>query len=170
MLFIFCRSPYSVYELIECLLGLPIDITRAQYLEGGPEASLYVSAGGRALEFVGSFETGFNPSDDNDSFWPLPNVIGVGGDWRPTKDRIGQWQIPYGVLVPKEIDNLLASGRCVSGDPRLADYLRIIPTCFVTGHAAGCAAALAIQDNCRPRDVNVPKLQKVLREQDAYLG
>ena len=98
------------------------------------------------------------------------NVIGVGGDWRPTKDRIGEWQIPYGVLLPKVIDNLLATGRCVSGDSRLADYLRIIPTCFVTGHAAGCAAALAVQDGCRPRDVEVAKLQKVLREQDAYLG
>ena len=98
------------------------------------------------------------------------NSIGVGGDWRRTKDRIAQWQIPYGTLVPKQVDNVLATGRCVSGDPRLADYLRIIPTCFVTGHAAGCAAALAIQDKCRPRDVDVPKLQKVLKEQDAYLG
>ena len=98
------------------------------------------------------------------------DCIGVGGDWRPTKDRIGQWQIPYGVLVPKKMDNVLATGRCVSGDPKLADYLRIIPTCFVTGHAAGCAAALAIQDNCPPRHVEVQKLQKVLKEQDAYLG
>ena len=98
------------------------------------------------------------------------SCIGVGGDWRQTKDRIGEWQIPYGTLVPKKIDNVLATGRCVSGDPRLADYLRIIPTCFVTGHAAGCAAALAVQDKCRPRDVDVPKLQKVLKEQDAYLG
>ena len=98
------------------------------------------------------------------------NVIGVGGDWRPTKDRIGQWQIPYGVLVPQKIDNVLAAGRCVSGHSRLSDYLRVIPTCFVTGHAAGCAAALAVQDKCRPRDVEVPKLQKVLKEQEAYLG
>ena len=98
------------------------------------------------------------------------NSIGVGGDWRKTSERIGEWQIPYGVLVPKEVDNVLATGRCVSGDPRLADYLRIIPTCFVTGHAAGCAAALALQDKCRPRDIEVPKLQKVLKEQDAYLG
>ena len=100
----------------------------------------------------------------------FPDSIGVGGDWRPTKERIGQWQIPYGVLVPKTIENLLATGRCVCGEPKLADYLRIIPTCFVTGHAAGCAAALAVEDQCRPRDVEVPKLQKVLKQQGAYLG
>ncbi len=100
----------------------------------------------------------------------FPDVIGVGGDWRPTKDRIGQWQIPYGVLVPTKIDNVLATGRCVSCHSRLSDYLRVIPTCFVTGHAAGCAAALAVRDRCRPRDIDVPKLQKVLKEQEAYLG
>jgi hypothetical protein len=100
----------------------------------------------------------------------FPEAIGVGGDWRPKAQRIGAWQIPYGVLVPRRIDNVLAAGRCVSGEPRLADHLRIIPTCFVTGHAAGCAAALSVQDNCRPRDVDVRKLQRVLREQDAYLG
>jgi ribulose 1,5-bisphosphate synthetase/thiazole synthase len=98
------------------------------------------------------------------------DCIGVGGDWRATRERIGEWQIPYGVLVPKRIDNVLAAGRCVSGDPRLADHLRIIPTCFLTGHAAGCAAALAVQDGCPPRHVDVPKLQKLLKEQDAYLG
>ena len=98
------------------------------------------------------------------------DCIGVGGDWRPTKDRIGEWQIPYGVLVPKKIDNLLAAGRCVSGESKLADHLRIIPTCFLTGHAAGCAAALAVQDKCSPRDVEVPKLQKLLKQQGAYLG
>ena len=100
----------------------------------------------------------------------FPDSIGVGGDWRPTSERIGQWQIPYGVLVPQRIDNLLATGRCVSGESKLADYLRIIPTCFVTGHAAGSAAALAIQDACPPRHVEVPKLQKLLKDQEAYLG
>jgi len=99
-----------------------------------------------------------------------PDSIGVGGDWRKPEQRIGAWHIPYGVLVPQKIDNVLAAGRCVSGEPKLADYLRIIPTCFVTGHAAGCAAALAVQDNCPPRNVDVPKLQTLLRAQGAYLG
>jgi hypothetical protein len=48
-------------------------------LEGGPEATLYVNAGGTELERFGSYETGFNENDDNDRAWALPNVIGV---WR----------------------------------------------------------------------------------------
>jgi len=35
---------------------------------------------------------------------------------------------------------------------------------------AGVAAALAVQDKCLPRQVDVHKLQKILKEQDAYLG
>jgi len=98
------------------------------------------------------------------------DVIGVGGDWRKPEKRIGPWQIPYGALVPKTMENILAAGRCVCGDRRLADHLRVIPTCFVTGHAAGVAAALAVIDRCPLRSVEVPKLQKILKEQGAYLG
>lgn len=36
--------------------------------------------------------------------------------------------------------------------------------------AAGVGAAAAVQDGCRPRDVDVAKVQKVLRQQEAYLG
>jgi hypothetical protein len=97
----------------------------------------------------------------------FPDVIGVGGMWNATHP---EWQIPYGALVPKTVDGVLAAGRCISGEARMADLLRVIPPCFVTGHAAGVAAAVAIKDGCRPRDVDVPKVQKILREQDAYLG
>jgi hypothetical protein len=45
------------------------------YVEGGPEASLYVAAGKERLERVGSFETGFREADDNAAFWPIPNVL-----------------------------------------------------------------------------------------------
>ena len=46
------------------------------YLEGGPEASLVVSAEGQRVREVGSYEDGFNENDDNVEFWDVPNVIG----------------------------------------------------------------------------------------------
>jgi succinate dehydrogenase/fumarate reductase flavoprotein subunit len=97
----------------------------------------------------------------------FPDCIAVGGAWAGDHQ---EWQIPYGALLPKRIDNLLAAGRCISGEPRMSDLIRVIPNCFVTGHAAGCAAALAVQDGCRARDVDLPRLQKLLKEQEAYLG
>lgn len=96
-----------------------------------------------------------------------PDVIGYGGADGAQKDA---WQIPYGALVPKKIDNVLAAGRCISGEQPMADLLRLIAACFVTGQAAGVAAALAVKDSCRARDVDVPKLQAELRKQGAYLG
>ncbi|MCS7306060.1 MAG: FAD-dependent oxidoreductase [Thermoguttaceae bacterium] len=97
----------------------------------------------------------------------FPDVVGVGGS---SNGSHGPWQIPYGALVPVKIDNLLAAGRCISAEIRMADLVRLIPNCFVTGHAAGVAAAVAVQDGCTPRQVEVAKLQKILRQQGAYLG
>jgi Phosphodiester glycosidase len=75
VLFIHARTPWPVHELTAALLGLPIDLRRAMYVEGGPEAQLFIRAGGRELEAVGSFETGFNENDDNHEAWPIPNVV-----------------------------------------------------------------------------------------------
>lgn len=97
----------------------------------------------------------------------LPDVVGVGG---ASGGEHGEWQIPFGALLPAKVDNLLAAGRCVSAEMRMADLVRLIPNCLVTGHAAGVAAAVASLDGCRVRDVEIGKVQKVLREQKAYLG
>jgi hypothetical protein len=104
---------------------------------------------------------------DFDSGKQYPDVVGVGGAWGADHDA---WQIPYGALVPQKIDNLLAAGRCISAELAMADMVRVIAICFVTGQAAGVAAAVAVQDGCRPRDVAVAKVQKLLRQQEAYLG
>jgi uncharacterized protein YigE (DUF2233 family) len=76
-LFLFTRSPYSTHDFINMLLRLPIDLVRAMYVEGGPEAQLFVKAGEIEVEKAGSFETGFFESDANDRAWPVPNVVGV---------------------------------------------------------------------------------------------
>ena len=102
--------------------------------------------------------------DDNRRF---DDVVAIGGAWHGDHQ---EWQIPYGALLPKKIDNLLAAGRCISGEPLMSDLIRVIPNCWITGHAAGCAAAISVEDGCRPRDVDVRKVQKVLRQQEAYLG
>jgi len=96
-----------------------------------------------------------------------PDVVAVGGFTTPAGN---EWHIPYGVLVPKKIDHLLASGRCISAALRTADNIRLIPVCFATGHAAGVAAAVAAKDGCPPRAVDVSRVQQILKQQDAYLG
>jgi Phosphodiester glycosidase len=77
LLFVFARAPYAMTELNRILLELPLEVVRAQHLEGGPEASLSIHAGGVNLDLCGSYETGFVLSDDNREQWALPNVLGV---------------------------------------------------------------------------------------------
>ena len=77
MLLIFCPVGSTMYDFNEHLLRLPIHLIAAQHLEGGPEASLYVKCGDFEFRGVGSYETGFNENDDNQTFWDLPNIIGV---------------------------------------------------------------------------------------------
>ncbi len=105
--------------------------------------------------------------DDLKNGTRYPDVIGVGG---ASSAEHGPWQIPYGALVPERIDNLLAAGRCISAEIRMADLVRLIPNCLVTGHAAGVAACVAVQDGCLPREVDVARVQRILRDQEAYLG
>jgi hypothetical protein len=76
-LLIFTRSPYTIRHFSEILLSLPLSIKNVMYLEGGPEASLYLNAGGKKIEKMGSYETGFFESDTNEQFYSLPNVIGI---------------------------------------------------------------------------------------------
>ncbi len=77
VLFIHVRSPFSTHDLIDILRSLPIGLSRAMYVEGGPEAQLFVRSGGEEHEFVGSYETAFTESDDNDRAWAVPNVVGI---------------------------------------------------------------------------------------------
>ena len=77
ILFIHVRSWYSTHDLINILKKLPLNISRAMYTEGGPQAQLYINLGNKELEFAGSYET--NPKNANEGVmsWPLPNVVGI---------------------------------------------------------------------------------------------
>ena len=74
VLLVHARSPWPVHELVDALLALPIDLRRAMYLEGGPEAQLYVRAAGREVERLGTFEGGVR-GDDGGLAWEIPNAI-----------------------------------------------------------------------------------------------
>lgn len=97
----------------------------------------------------------------------FPDTIAVGG---AQNAQHAGWPIPYGVMVPKKLDGLLTAGRSVCTEEKLIEDMRLIASCLTTGHAAGAAAALAVKDNCRPRDVDIGKLQALLKSQGAYLG
>jgi hypothetical protein len=75
--FIFTRSPYTHTEMIQFMLKYPEKLTNAIYMEGGPETSLYIHVGETTIEKVGSYVSNTYPTDNNKTYWPLPNVIGL---------------------------------------------------------------------------------------------
>lgn len=75
-LFIFSKTPFTMYEFNQLLINSDLKISAAQHLEGGPEASLYLKHNQFELILNGSYETGFNENENNTYQWPIPNVIG----------------------------------------------------------------------------------------------
>jgi hypothetical protein len=104
--------------------------------------------------------------------WPLE--LHEAGDvifrWQPIPDSRGFNHLPYRMLVPRWIDNLLVAGRCASMTHEGQSAARVSGACFVMGQAAGTAAALAISSGCIPRDVDVGRLQAILERDGAWLG
>jgi hypothetical protein len=77
--------------------------------------------------------------------------------------------VPFGCIVPAALDNVLVGGRHVATDPQTQAFMREIPQCWLTGQAAGVAAAMSAATGAAPKALDVPELQHELRGQDVYL-
>ena len=77
--------------------------------------------------------------------------------------------IPYRALIPRGLENALVAGRCLSADRYIQGSLRVMPGCFITGQAAGMAAAIAADQGGATRQVPVAVLQARLAAMGAYL-
>ena len=79
-------------------------------------------------------------------------------------------QMPYRMLLPLKIDNLLVAGRCASMTQEGQSAARVSGGCFVMGQAAGTAAAMTLAQGTKPRAIDVTRLQAQLAHEGAYLG
>jgi hypothetical protein len=77
ILFIFCRTPYTMHDFNNELLRLDIGLVAAQHLEGGPEAQLYINAGEVEFEISGIHRSSLHENEGISVAWPIPNVLGV---------------------------------------------------------------------------------------------
>jgi len=79
------------------------------------------------------------------------------------------FEIPYRSLVPRKIDGLVLTGRCISCEQGPFQSARSMAPAMAIGHASGCAAALAALERLEPRRLDVKALQKLLLSQKAEL-
>ena len=78
--------------------------------------------------------------------------------------------MPYGILVPQDVDDLLVAGRCVAGDKISHAATRNQLCCAVTGQAAGAAAAVSLRDGQHDRQSSTSRsVQQELRRQGVRL-
>ncbi|MBR2477125.1 MAG: FAD-dependent oxidoreductase [Clostridia bacterium] len=79
------------------------------------------------------------------------------------------YRIPYRCLLPKEYDNMLVAGRCLSATHVAHSAVRVMPICACVGEAAGTAIAVAQKANTTTHDIDIKTLQNKLREDGALI-
>ena len=105
-----------------------------------------------------------NQSRFEDSIGIFPEFLdGYGLLVLPTTGRY--FQVPYGITVPRQVENLLVAGRCVAGDKISHAATRNMMCCTVTGQGAGVAAAVSIKDKVRSSAVDINRVQRALEKQ-----
>ncbi len=159
------RLPFSELELENFLLRVGRTRRGVRRLES-PEMEAAKTLGGRLFRAV---------FDDEIGRYSYPVDIHPAGtdeaDFEKFKDewenmRLGRGEnygIPYRCLVPQKLTNVLVAGRCISADRYMQSSVRVMPACYITGQAAGTAAALAAENDTNTRGFDVKELQKRLK-------
>ena len=101
--------------------------------------------------------------------WPV--------DVHPPKGQSGMhemyvplpYQIPFRALLPKNNDNLIVAGRCISTDREALGTVRVGATCGAIGHAAGIAGALSAKSGNTLKTLQYEYIKQELIKQNALI-
>jgi hypothetical protein len=102
--------------------------------------------------------------------WPIESHVAGSVDFVFQRKPKGANQLPYRMIVPLGVENLLVAGRCASMTHGGQSAARVSGPCFAMGQAAGTAAHLALQDGIAPRALDAKRLQRALEVEGAQLN
>ena len=159
----------NVYELTEGLKKIPgfenicityipdIGVRETRHIVGEYVMSVLDVLSGR--DFEDSIACGGHPID----IQPLPKEVeGIDyNHWR--------FHIPYRIMLPIGVENLLVAGRCVSAERGASGAIRPTAQCMAMGEAAGLAAAMAAKEGITPKAVDIPALRQKLLNNGAII-
>lgn len=77
--------------------------------------------------------------------------------------------IPFRSLLPQKTENVIVAGRSIGAEREMMGSVRVMPACYITGQAAGTAAAMAALGGVSLREIDVHMLQSKLVEAGVYL-
>jgi hypothetical protein len=118
-----------------------------------------IAIGGYILDLHGA-------STDSDMEWEMGEKAASAALNRPR----GPFQVPLRILIPKNVDGLIAAEKNLSMSRLVAGALRLQPICMMTGQAAGALAALSARAGIPPREVPPVKVQRALLDAGVTLS
>jgi hypothetical protein len=164
------RQCWDTFEFIK---GVTPGFERAYIVEIAPQIGIRETRRVRG-EHMLSEDDVLECADFDDAIgvngWPVEAHVAGDVDFVFARNKRGFNQLPYRMIVPQRIDNLLVAGRCASMTHGGQSAARVSGPCFVMGQAAGSAAHLALEAGVAPRAVDVRSLQERLERDGAYLG
>ncbi|MCL2010107.1 MAG: FAD-dependent oxidoreductase, partial [Synergistaceae bacterium] len=82
----------------------------------------------------------------------------------------GPFQVPLRILIPRNIEGLIAAEKNLSMTRQVSGALRVQPICMLIGQAAGALAALAARDGVSPGEIPAARVQRVLLDAGVTLS
>jgi hypothetical protein len=102
------------------------------------------------------------PDPKRPSYQPMhENKVGMKRAYTP---------IPYRVMVPRPMRNVICPGRAISVERDVLGPLREMAPCYAMGHAAGLAAVQVVREGVAFRDVNTDRLRSALAQAGAIVA
>jgi hypothetical protein len=165
----------QVAEFFEFLTGAAPGFEKAYLLDIAPQIGIR-----ETRRVTGEYQLGESDVLGCASFddtigvngWPIEEHAAGEVLWRlpPIPQSRGFNHLPYRMLLPLGVQNLLVAGRCASMTHAGQSAARVSGACFAMGQAAGTAAALALKAGRSCRDLSISQLQAALERDGAYLG
>jgi hypothetical protein len=108
------------------------------------------------------------PDPKRPSVQPFAKDDATGGYQYTVKKGLSA-PLPYRVMVPRPIRNLICPGRAVCVERQVLGTVRVMAPCMAMGEASGVAAAQVVAKSRSFADVDVQRLRQRLRELGAIV-
>lgn len=107
------------------------------------------------------------PDPDKPSVQPFANDEVTGYKYKIKKGL--STPLPYRIMVPKTIDNLICPGRAVSVEGQVLGPVRVMAPCMAMGEAAGMASKQVVDGGVSYAGIDIPELRKKLKTVGAII-
>ncbi len=155
-----CQSRRQVVQMVEAMRAYgPEPLRDAELIAAGPQIGIRPWRRVKGLYQLSEEDAKTGRAFDDAIAW-RSGFLDIGF---VRYERMLVHDVPYRCLVPESLDGLLMAGRAMSATYVGASAGKSMGNCLATGHAAGLAATLCLQQGRQPRELDVGQIQDALR-------